>query len=220
MAGFAALAGTTMPQAARAAAPAGPGVTAADALARLKAGNQRFVSGALENRSGVIERREALAGGQAPFATILSCSDSRVPPELIFDEHIGDLFVLRNAGNFVTDAFLGTAEYGFSVLGSNIIVVLGHESCGAIIATYDAIENGKPLPPHLDAIEAGVGPAIEHVAAAHGGTPAAVIANARAQAVNLAQKSAVLGAGVTAGKLQIVSAVYHLGSGAVEFLTP
>jgi carbonic anhydrase len=84
-------------------------------------------------------------------ATILACSDSRVSRELVYDQHVGDLFVVRNAGNFVTDAVLGTIEYGYSVLKSKLIVVLGHDACGAISATCDAIKSGTPLKPHLDA---------------------------------------------------------------------
>jgi carbonic anhydrase len=218
IAGFTALSATGLPLLAGAAMPAAPGLTPAEALARLKAGNDRFVAGALTNREGTVERREALTGHQAPFATILSCSDSRVPPELIFDEHIGDLFVLRNAGNFVTDAFLGTAEYGFANLGSDIIIVLGHESCGAISAVYDSIAGGKALPPHLDSIGAGIAPGISKIVADKGGKPAAEIANARAQAVNLTQQSTVLSDGVKSGKLKIVSAIYRLASGRVELV--
>ncbi|MFN2450509.1 MAG: carbonic anhydrase [Candidatus Baltobacteraceae bacterium] len=201
-----------------AAAPPITSVPSAEALARLTAGNTRFVAGTMTNQHGVLERRMALAGGQAPFATILACSDSRVGPELVYDQHVGDLFVVRNAGNFVTDAVLGTIEYGYSALGSKLIVVLGHDSCGAISATYDAIKSGVPLKPHLDAIEHGIAEGIARVVAAHGTKNAASSANARAQAAKLGTRSSVLHDGVASGDLRVVAAAYHLGDGHVTLL--
>jgi carbonic anhydrase len=193
------------------AASVAPGV----ALARLRAGNARFAAGAMTNQNGVVERRLALTGGQAPFATILGCSDSRVAPELVFDQRVGDLFVTRNAGNFVTDAVLGTIEYGYSALGVKLIVVLGHESCGAISATYEALANGAPLPPHLDAIENGIRAGIASVVSAHGTKNAASVANAKAQAARLS-RSSVLSAAIAKGDLHVVAAEYHLAGGRVE----
>lgn len=200
---------------ARAAAPPATSVPAPDALARLAAGNARFVAGTMTNQNGVIERRMALTAAQAPFATLLACSDSRVAPELVYDQRVGDLFVVRNAGNFVTDAVLGTIEYGYSVLGSKLIVVLAHESCGAISATYDAVKTHTPLKPHLDAIERGIAAGIAPVVHAHGTKNAAGIANAKAQAIKLSALSPVLNAGVTSGDLRIVAADYHLGTGRI-----
>ena len=110
------------------------------------AGNARFVAGTLTHQNGVTERRLALTGHQAPFAAILACSDSRVAPELLFDQNVGDIFVFRNAGNFVDPAVLGTMEYGFSVLGVKLIVVVGHTSCGAVNATYDAVDERQAAP--------------------------------------------------------------------------
>jgi carbonic anhydrase len=199
-----------------AAEPPAASVTPDAALKRLVAGNGRFVAGAMTNQNAVIERRLALTGGQAPFATLLACSDSRVAPELLFDQRVGDLFVTRNAGNFVTDAVLGTMEYGYSVLGVKLIVVLGHESCGAISATYDALKNAAPLPPHLDAIENGIRAGIASVVSSHGTKNAASVANAEAQAVRLS-RSSVLGPAIAKGDLHVVAAEYHLGSGRVAF---
>jgi carbonic anhydrase len=193
-------------------------VPAVEALARLAAGNRRFVAGSMTNQNGVVERRTALAGGQAPFATILSCSDSRVAPELVYDQRVGDLFVVRNAGNFVTDAVLGTIEYGYAALGSKLIVVLGHESCGAIGATYDALKSGTPLKPHLDAIEHGIAAGIAGVVAAHGTKNDASVANAKAQAAKLRAASDVLRAGIATGDLHVVAAEYHLAGGGVTVL--
>ena len=202
-----------------AAAPPATSVPPAEALARLMAGNARFVAGTFANRDNIIERRLALSEGQAPFATILACSDSRVAPELVFDQTIGDLFVSRNAGNFVDDAVLGTIEYGYSVLGSKIIMVLGHDSCGAISSTYDAIKSNKPLPAHLDAIQNGIQSGIMSTVSSGGTKNLASIANAKAQAAKFVSRSAVLGAGIASGDLKVVAAVYHLSRGKVEIVS-
>jgi carbonic anhydrase len=199
------------------AAPAAVSVPPAEALARLKAGNERFVAGTLSQQDAVTERRIALTGHQAPFASILSCSDSRVPPELIFDQNVGDLFVFRNAGNFVDPAVLGTLEYGFANLGVKLIVVLGHESCGAVKATYQAVADGKRLPPNLDILEDGIAAGIEAVVAAHGPTHAAVVANAEAQTKKFAT-SPVLGPAIASGDVKVVAADYDFSNGAVRLL--
>lgn len=202
---------------AAAAAPAGPSVAPAEALARLTAGNARFVAGTLTQQGAVTERRIALTGHQAPFAAILSCSDSRVPPELIFDQNVGDLFVFRNAGNFVDPAVLGTMEYGYANLGVKLIVVLGHEACGAVKATYGALADGKPLPPNLNVLQHAIEHGIGAVVAEHGTTHAAVVANAEAQAKKFAT-SAVLGPAIGSGDLVVVAADYAFASGRVRFL--
>lgn len=203
---------------AAAAPPPAKTVSASQALARLKAGNARFVAGTMTNQNDVIERRLALTGGQAPFAMLLACSDSRVGPELLFDQRVGDLFVIRNAGNFVTDGVLGTLEYGYSVLGAKLIVVMAHESCGAVSATYDAIKTGKPLPPHLDAIEQGISAGITATVNANGSKNAAAIANAKAQAARVGDLSPILQAGITKGDLRVVAADYHLGTGHITIV--
>ena len=198
--------------------PAGTGVPADAAVARLAAGNRRFVSGALENRSNLDERRTALAGGQSPYATVLTCSDSRTPPELIFDENVGDLFVIRIAGNYVTDDGLGTMEYGFESLGSNLLLVLGHSNCGAVKATYDSIKTGKPLPPHLSAFSRAIGPAIESVVRQDGSLDDAIAANVRAQMSAAREGSSVLAGGVSSHKLRIAGGTYELKNGKVTIL--
>jgi carbonic anhydrase len=201
-----------------AAAPANTPVAPGEALRRLVAGNARFVSGRLTQRNEVTERRLALTGHQAPFAAILSCSDSRVPPELVFDQNVGDLFVYRNAGNFVQPAVLGTMEYGYSALGTRLIVVLGHEACGAVKATYDAIADQKPLPPNLNVIEDAIAPGIRSEVSAKAGMHRAVEANAKAQAARFAD-SPVLGPAITRGELRVVAADYDFVSGKVTILT-
>jgi carbonic anhydrase len=193
-------------------------VTPAAALARLEAGNARFVSGDLHNPSNIVERREALAGGQSPFATILTCSDSRTAPELIFDVHVGELFVVRLAGNYVENNGLGTIEYGLEHLGSSLLVILGHSNCGAVKATYDTIQSGNPLPPHLDALAKAIGPGIEAVVKRGGSLDEAVAANVHAQVIAATMHSDVLAHGVSAGKLRIVGATYGLHSGRVTLI--
>jgi len=207
-----------------AAAKTSAGVSPSEALSRLGAGNARFINGALTNQNGVTERRLALAAGQAPFASILSCSDSRVPPELVFDAKIGDLFVVRNAGNIVAAPVLGTLEYGYDALGVRLIVVLGHEKCGAVSATYDAIRDKKPLVPNLDVLQRAIEPGIAGVVAAHGSAVqggalhAAILANAKAQAAKLLD-SPVLGPAIRNGACRVVAADYCFAAGRVDFLT-
>jgi carbonic anhydrase len=203
--------------AAVAAAPAGESVSPAVALARLEAGNRRFVSGSLTQQDGVTERRLALTGHQAPFASILSCSDSRVPRELIFDQNVGDLFVFRNAGNFVDPAVLGTLEYGYANLGVKLIVVLGHEACGAVKATYQAVADNQRLPPNLDVLEDAIAPGIDAVVAARGSTHAAVVANAQAQAKKF-RRSPVLGTAIASGDVRVVAADYDFTTGRVHIV--
>jgi carbonic anhydrase len=204
--------------AASAAAPAGVSVTPTEALTRLKAGNARFVAGTLTQQNAVTERRLALTGHQAPFAGILSCSDSRVPIELLFDQNVGDLFVFRNAGNFVDPAVLGTMEYGYAVLGVKLLVVLGHEACGAVKSTYGALRDQKPLPPNLDVLEHAISPGIQKVVTDHGSLHAAVVANANAQAAKFAG-SPVLGPALTSGDLRVVAADYDFSTGKIAFLS-
>lgn len=202
---------------AAAAPPSGLAVLPADALARLTGGNARFVAGNLTHGNVAVERRRAFAAYQAPFASVLSCSDSRVPPELIFDQNLGDLFVIRVAGNFADEVGLATIEYGYGALHSRLLLVLGHEGCGAIKATVDAIKSNTRLPPHLDALQRGITPGIESVAKT-GTYDECVIANVRAQVANLRAAKPVLASAAASGDLRIVGAEYTLHSGKVTFL--
>jgi carbonic anhydrase len=210
--------GLALPLNARAAAPVAPAVRPADALARLRSGNEHFVDGNLTHGNLAVERRRAFAAYQAPFATILSCSDSRVPPELIFDQNLGDLFIVRVAGNFADTVGLATIEYGYSALHAKLLVVLGHEGCGAIKATVDAIKSGTELPPHLNALQHGIAPGIESIAKT-ATYDDCVIANVRAQVSNLKHAEPVLAPAAASGDLRIVGAEYKLHSGKVAFLT-
>ena len=136
------------------------GVSPKEALARLLEGNRRYMrSKAAHPRQGNT-RRHALAKGQHPFATIFGCVDSRVPPEVIFDQGLGDLFVIRTAGQVIDDAVLGSIEYGVEHIGMPLVVVLGHEGCGAVGATIDAVKSGAKVPPHIDYLVRGIRPAV------------------------------------------------------------
>jgi carbonic anhydrase len=189
------------------------------ALQRLLAGNRRFVAGAPVNQGRDSVRRAAVAETQKPFAVILGCSDSRVPPEVLFDEGIGDLFLVRVAGNTANEpALLGSIEYSAEVLGSSVLLmVLGHESCGAVNATVKHVLNGAAEPGH---IEAFIDPIIPAVEAVKNQPPdqlvnAAVQQNIRLQVQQLSASTPLLAPLVSAGKLKVVGAEYHLESGQV-----
>jgi carbonic anhydrase len=122
-------------------------------------GNKRYVAGKASHKNQDSTRRMDVTGGQHPFAVVISCSDSRVPPEIIFDQGIGDLFVIRLAGNIVDDAALGSIEYAIEHLGTKYIMVMGHESCGAVKATVQ----GGEAPGHIGSIVKAIQPAIDSV---------------------------------------------------------
>src|SRR6516164_8188987 len=189
---------------ARAAAPPSS-ASPADALKLLLEGNQRFVDGKPERPNQDTTRRAALVGGQQPFAAILSCSDSRTAPEVIFDRGLGDLFVVRNAGNVVDDVTMASIEYSVIHLGSSLVMVLGHEHCGAVSATVDALA-GKSNPEDKDskiaALASIIAPAVKAVpASAPDKVEAGVMENARLGAHLLLTHSPPLGAHVRDGKL-------------------
>jgi carbonic anhydrase len=197
------------------AAPAAPNPDAV--LKQLRAGNARFVAGKPVHPDGSVARRRELAKGQNPKAVVLGCSDSRVPPELLFDEGLGDLFVVRVAGNVADPVNLGSVEYAAEHLGTPVVVVLGHHACGAVKATADA---GGKAEGNIGAIVQEIAPAVEQARAAPGKEGLvndAAHANARRVAGALTGRSPVLAKLVEEGKLKIVVAVYDLDSGKVEF---
>jgi carbonic anhydrase len=194
-----------------------PGIDPDAALARLKAGNARFVSGELSHPNQSAARRTTLTEGQHPFAVILGCSDSRTAPEVVFDQGLGDLFVVRSAGNVVDDIALGSIEYAVEHLGTKLIVVLGHENCGAVKATLD----GGKLPGHLPAFARAIRPAVKASANRPGDAlDNAVLENAHLQAQRVAHSKPVLRQLVEEGKIRVVSARYDLDTGRVAFLAP
>jgi carbonic anhydrase len=193
-----------------------------DALQRLLAGNRRFVQGAAVNQGRDSVRRASVAETQTPFAIILGCADSRVTPEVLFDEGIGDLFLVRVAGNTANEAaLLGSIEYGAAVLGSVLLMVLGHEACGAVKATIDHVQKGAQEPGHIEAFVDPIIPAVQAVQ----GQPAdqlvdaAVQQNVRLQVQQLSASTPLLAPLVSSGKLKVVGAEYHLTSGQVQLVS-
>ena len=137
--------------------------TSAHAIERLSSGNARFVSGKLRHPHSANEWRKRLIDGQAPFATILGCSDSRVPPELLFDQGFGDLFVIRVAGNVIDTDVVGSIEYGVDHLKTKLVVVMGHEGCGAVTAALQADEDLKQEPNEIRSLVSKIKPATKMV---------------------------------------------------------
>lgn len=184
-----------------------------EVLDRLKKGNARFVDDKLDGKLQNSSRREELTGGQQPYAIVLSCADSRVVPELAFDAGLGELFVVRVAGNVANTSSIASIEYAVAHIGSPVIVVLGHESCGAVTAALGGGDNGYNLN-HL----------LSHVAPALNSTPegadvnTVVKENARLTAEELKSRSPIIRKAVESGKLQIVTAYYNLGTGKVDML--
>ncbi|MFN6563847.1 MAG: carbonic anhydrase [Nostoc sp. ChiSLP01] len=181
-----------------------------EAIRRLLNGNQRFVNQQSKCPDGTLERLRLVAKAQYPFAAILGCADSRVPAEIVFDGGFGDLFVVRVAGNVASDMAIGSLEYSTAVLGSQLIVVLGHKRCGAVT---EAIKN-EPLPGRIGFIVEGIKPAL----ATANTSDDAVIANIKYQAKKLQESSIILANLLRAGKLKIVGAYYDLDTGKVNLV--
>jgi carbonic anhydrase len=189
------------------------------ALSRLMKGNARYVGG-VSKRHDFTHEREPLSQGQNPFAAVLSCADSRIAPEYCFDTGRGDVFVCRIAGNFASDEMVASLEYAVQVLNTPLIMVLGHDSCGAVDATIKSVKDGTTLPGHLPSLVAAIKPAVDAVA----GQPGDMLANAIRSNVSLnvgKLKSAgpILSAFVGDNKIRVVGGVYGLKTGRVELLT-
>jgi carbonic anhydrase len=191
--------------------------TPEDAFRLLTAGNARFVAG--ESTSGPLtQRRLELTGGQAPYAIILGCSDSRVPIETIFDQVPGHLFVVRLAGNFVTAEGLGSIEYGVAVLRAHLIVVLGHQSCGAVDATVQYVRNGTTQPGHIMELVRAIEPAVNEVKREEGDwVDNAIRRNVRNNVNALKQRSTILADAIRGNQLEVAGGVYDLHTGRVTF---
>ena len=181
------------------------------ALTRLKAGNARFVADPVSKGKPTAARRAETAKTQHPFAIIVGCADSRTSPELVFDQNIGDLFVVRTAGNLVDDHGLGSIEYAVDHLGTRLIVVLGHESCGAVKAALAS----ATAPGHVNSLVHDIQPAVE-AAKSETGDPLAntVKANARLVAEKIGKEAEL---GEHKSEVRIVTGYYHLDTGAVEW---
>lgn len=189
-----------------------------DSLIKLQEGNKRFVSGELAQKDIGESRRQELTKGQNPFATVLSCSDSRVAPELIFDEGLGDIFIVRDAGNVLDPVTMGSIEYGVEHLHTPLLVILGHEKCGAVTAALDA--KGKPEG-NIGAILKKIMPAV-HKAKKAGKDRESTLDLAIQENVKNTykdvMKSKIVSELVHEGKLKVVGAEYYLGTGKVEMI--
>ena len=233
-------------QLARAADPAysnQPMISAAEAISRLKEGNSRFTAGNMRHpresaderkymardsyeNAGTIslgmtaeqaaKRRAELAKSQHPFAIILSCSDSRVPPEIVFDEGLGDLFIVRVAGNVLNDEGLGSIEYGVDVLGARLIVVLGHQSCGAVDAAMKTIAAKGKAPGHIQSLVTAIEPVVNSTP--KGDLDVTIKANVKHVVDALRSSTPILKARVDSGDVQVLGGYYTLETGAVAFL--
>lgn len=193
-------------------------IPATDALKRLRDGNRRFVAGTSDILSALGDARRAeLVDGQSPFAVILACSDSRVPVELVFDQGLGELFVIRVAGNVVAPSQVGSVEFAASQLGARLVVVLGHSNCGAVDATLKELaQEQETRSPNLRSIVDRIRPAVEDLE--NPSLHDAVIANVRNSANRLQRGSDILESMVESGELTIVGAEYSIESGEVRFL--
>jgi len=188
------------------------------ALHRLMRGNARYVEG-VSKRHDFTHEREPLSTGQNPFAGVLSCADSRIAPEYCFDVARGDIFVCRVAGNFASDDIIASFEYSVAVLNAPLILVLGHDACGAVDSTIKSLKDGTTPPGHLPELVAALTPAVQAVK----NEPGDLLANAIKRNValtidRLKSASAIIGDAVNAKKLRIAGGVYRLKTGKVELL--
>ncbi len=207
-------------QAATAKAPPKPeNVLSPDAaLKRLMAGNARYVEG-VSRRHDFKHEREILSSGQNPFAAVLSCADSRIVPEFCFDVARGDVFVCRVAGNFASDDIVASFEYAVSVLNTPLIMVLGHDACGAVDATVKSVKDGTTLPGHLPALVDAIRPAVQAVQ----GEAGDILANAIRRNVTLTvdrlkAMAPILKAAADNNRISVVGGVYKLKTGKVELV--
>jgi carbonic anhydrase len=224
-------------------APDRPIVSPAEAMSLLKEGNARFIAGnpqhpheSTDERSfmaknsyenaGVIslgmtdeqaaKRRTELTKSQHPFAIILSCSDSRVPPELVFDQGLGDLFGVRVAGNVLNDEGLGSMEYGVNVLGARLILVLGHQGCGAVDAAMKTVAAKGKAPGHIQSLVSAIKPVVQSTP--KGDLDTMIRANVKYVVDRLRSSTPILKAKVDSGDVQVIGGYYTLDTGAVTFL--
>lgn len=220
-----------------------PSVAPAEAISRLKEGNGRFTAGnpqhphesvderkymaanSYENAGTIslgmtseqaAKRRAELAKSQHPFAIILSCSDSRVPPEIVFDEGLGGLFIVRVAGNVLNDEGLGSIEYGVDILGARLIVVLGHQSCGAVDAAMKTVAAKGKAPGHIQSLVTAIKPVVDSTP--KGDLETTIKANVKHVVDALRSSTPILKARVDSGDVQVIGGYYTLDTGAVTFL--
>ena len=188
-----------------------PSVSADEALNRLKAGNERFANSKVSTGKPVATRRAETAQSQHPFAIIVGCADSRTAPEIIFDQNIGDLFVIRTAGNLVDDYALGSIEYAVEHLGTRLIVVLGHQRCGAVTAAL----SGGSAPGHINSLVRDIQPAVAASRGKEGDALTNAIRENDAGVAAKIRKEAELGE--LASQVRVVEGYYNLDTGKVEW---
>lgn len=193
-------------------------MTANEALTLLLEGNERYANMQSSYPDQTIERRNEVAGGQHPFAIIFGCVDSRVPPELVFDQGLGDLLVIRTAGHVIGDAALGSIEFGVEELGIPLIVVLGHEKCGAVAATITAVEQNIVAHDKIQTLVDHIKPAVEQARNQPGDLCHNAILSNIELVVNTLKETPLLQEFVEKGKLTIVGACYELETGKVVLL--
>jgi carbonic anhydrase len=223
--------------------PEQPMIPPAEAFSRLKEGNSRFIAGNMQHphdstddraymaknsyeNAGTVslgltseqaaKRRAELTNSQHPFAIILSCSDSRVPPELVFDEGLGDLFIVRVAGNVLNNEGLGSIEYGVDILGARLIVVLGHQSCGAVDAAMKTVAAKGKAPGHIQSLVTAIKPVIDSTP--KGDLDTMIKANVKHVVDALRASTPILKTRVDSGDIQVMGGYYTLDTGAVTFL--
>ena len=188
------------------------------ALKRLMEGNARYVGGKSQLHDFKHER-EALAAGQNPFAAILSCADSRIAPEYAFDSGRGDLFVCRVAGNFANNDTVASMEYAVAVLGVPLILVLGHDSCGAVDSTIKSLKDDKPLPGHMPSLVEAIAPSVKAVSQQGGDTLGkAIRQNVIDTVAKLGSATPILSAAVEQHKIRVVGGIYRLRDGMVDMV--
>jgi carbonic anhydrase len=190
------------------------GWTPAAAWAELVNGNERFVTGKYWHPNQDAARRDSLTGGQTPFAVFFGCADSRVAAEIIFDRGLGDLFVVRTAGHVIDPGVLGSVEFGVAMLDIPLVVILGHDSCGAVSATVDAVRDGVLPGGYIRDIVERVTPSVLAARQAGMSTPDEIEAeHVRHTLRLLTERSRLIAERVASGQLAVVGAVYNLGDG-------
>jgi carbonic anhydrase len=193
-----------------------PNVAPAEAISKLKEGNKRYTGGNQQHPRQATDQRAELTKGQHPFAIVIGCADSRVPPEIVFDQGLGDLFVLRVAGNVIDDHSLGSIEYAVDHFGTRLVVVLGHQNCGAVTAAKETIAAKGKAPGHIQSLVTAIRPAVE--ATLNRDLEATIKANVKHVVEALRSSTPVLKPKVDSGELRVVGADYSLDTGAVSFL--
>ena len=196
-----------------------PVTTPADALNRLMTGNQRYMQGSPIHPNQSAERQAEVAQGQHPWAGILGCIDSRVPPELVFDQGLGDMYVTRTAGQVIDNFVVGSMEYAVKT-GAILLMVLGHQGCGAVDATIGTVQNGGHVPGQIASIVQAITPAVLQAESEPGDLlDNSIQANVSLEVKYLKSSSEMISSALDQGAIELVGAIYHLSTGAVTLLT-